>query len=63
MANGDYEDLNWYRSRIDKFRIIVCADGGANWARKLGIVPDLIIGDMDSIKAKSVSLWKKIRHS
>lgn len=28
---------------------IVCADGGANKARKLGIRPDVIIGDMDSI--------------
>ena len=28
---------------------IVCADGGANKARKLGVRPDVIIGDLDSI--------------
>ncbi len=28
---------------------IVCADSGYEWAKELGIVPDLVIGDMDSI--------------
>ena len=34
---------------LRKKPFIVCADGGANKARKLGIVPDLIIGDLDSV--------------
>lgn len=29
--------------------LILCADGGANRAREHGIVPDFIIGDLDSI--------------
>lgn len=28
---------------------ILCADGGANKARRLGIRPDVIVGDLDSI--------------
>ena len=28
---------------------IYCADGGANYAHKLGITPDTIVGDLDSI--------------
>jgi thiamine pyrophosphokinase len=31
------------------FNTIICADGGANSAKKLGIIPDYIIGDLDSI--------------
>jgi thiamine pyrophosphokinase len=31
------------------FITIICADGGANSAIKLGIIPDFIIGDLDSI--------------
>ncbi|KAB2838644.1 MAG: thiamine diphosphokinase [Melioribacteraceae bacterium] len=31
------------------YKTLVCADGGANSAFKLGITPDFIIGDLDSI--------------
>ncbi len=34
------------RARAD---LIICADGGANRARDHGIVPDYIIGDLDSL--------------
>ena len=32
---------------------VVCADGGSNVAARLGIRPDLIIGDCDSVMAKT----------
>lgn len=32
---------------------IVCADGGANKARSFGIMPDCIIGDLDSITQRT----------
>jgi len=34
------------RARAD---VILCADGGANRARERGLVPDFIVGDLDSI--------------
>ena len=34
------------RKRVD---VIVCADGGANRARERDLVPDFIVGDLDSI--------------
>ena len=49
MTNGDYGDLNWYRGRAERFERVICVDGGARWARMLGIMPDWIVGDMDSI--------------
>lgn len=39
--------LSFYLKR--KTYTIICADGGANSAKKLGIIPDYIIGDLDSI--------------
>lgn len=49
ITNGSYGDLDWYRRRAGQFKRTVCADGGAGRARELGIIPDWIVGDMDSI--------------
>lgn len=50
MANGEYGDSAWYRGRRQAFDRVICADGGAAAARRLGIVPDWIVGDLDSVK-------------
>jgi len=34
-------------------QLVLCADGAANWALNAGITPDILIGDMDSIDAKT----------
>ncbi len=36
---------------------IICADGGANAARKLGIIPNYIIGDFDSITETNLNYF------
>ncbi|MGI6468137.1 MAG: hypothetical protein ACOX0Q_03810 [Syntrophomonadaceae bacterium] len=30
--------------------LIICADGGANYAHEMGLIPAYIVGDMDSIR-------------
>jgi len=40
--------------------LFVCADGGANNAAVLGERPDLIIGDLDSIKSSTVRAFKSV---
>jgi len=37
---------------------LICADGGANSALKMKLVPDLIIGDLDSISTKALKEFK-----
>jgi len=49
MTNGEYGDLEWYQERKEGFDQIICVDGGAGWARKLGILPNWLVGDMDSL--------------
>lgn len=50
LANGEYgDDWGSYRHIADDADCILCADGGANYAYSLQLVPDCIIGDMDSI--------------
>jgi thiamine pyrophosphokinase len=49
FLNGSLDsgfDLNQY---IDKETMIICADGGAVHALDRGLVPDVLIGDLDSI--------------
>ncbi|MEN6325145.1 MAG: thiamine diphosphokinase [Syntrophomonas sp.] len=51
FANGEYEKTEAYHDIVEAADIIICADGGANYARELGVKPDYIIGDLDSISA------------
>jgi thiamine pyrophosphokinase len=59
LANGDAPSVSQIKflkkKGFDKF---ICADGGANSARKLNIVPDIIIGDLDSISEKSIKYFE-----
>lgn len=50
IANGRAPSksvINFFKSK--GYSTLICADGGANSAFKLGLVPDYIIGDLDSV--------------
>jgi thiamine pyrophosphokinase len=49
LANGDYGDVDTYKWLLNEADIILCADGGANYAYEMGVTPAYIVGDMDSI--------------
>ena len=51
IANGNVNDKKFHLSLLKEVDKIICADGGADNAFKLGITPDLIIGDFDSVKS------------
>ena len=42
------------------FKKLICADGGANSAYEMGLVPDAIIGDLDSISSAALNEFKSI---
>lgn len=48
FANGELTDLDKARSLIHKDDYIICADGGTRHALALTLMPNLVIGDMDS---------------
>lgn len=48
LANGDINDYNLMRSYIRDDDFVIVADGGIRHADKLGILADLIVGDLDS---------------
>lgn len=49
ICNGDPPSRALAKRLARKATVILAADGGANKARKLGISPHVIIGDLDSI--------------
>jgi thiamine pyrophosphokinase len=59
IANGKPPTKKTIKYFVDKgYDTIICADGGANSAKKLGLVPDYIIGDFDSIHASTIKYFK-----
>lgn len=60
MTNGEYAALFRYRSSVDGSELIICADGGANYAYQMEIVPAYIIGDLDSIRPKVLEHYTRL---
>ena len=50
LANGELDDLGVIRARLAELTpaVVVAADGGARYARALGLRLDALVGDLDS---------------
>ena len=49
LAGADITDYQWLGSQIDDGDTIICADSGLRHAAALQRVPDIIVGDFDSV--------------
>ncbi|MBS3945059.1 MAG: thiamine diphosphokinase [Melioribacter sp.] len=59
LANGQPPKKSTINFLIGKgYSTLICADGGANTAMKLKLIPDFIIGDLDSIKPVVLNYYK-----
>ncbi len=61
ICNGEVLVKKAIAPLLQKSSFIVCADGGANKARELGIRPDVIIGDLDSISPATAKLFSNVK--
>lgn len=61
ILNGEINDYKETSNIIEKekYDCIICADGGANHTFEMNIVPDYIIGDLDSIKPERIDYYKE----
>jgi thiamine pyrophosphokinase len=50
IANGSFNNPDFYRQQIEEDDYIICADGGAKYAVIMGVTPHLVVGDLDSIE-------------
>lgn len=58
LANGSFPTHSTPLNKLKKITPIICCDGAVNSLEKNGLVPDIIIGDMDSIDCKLKEKYK-----
>lgn len=58
FANGKLDDLHGARAQLQGDDVLIAADGGAAHCRILGIRPNVIVGDLDSLSAEDRSFWE-----
>ncbi|MBI4371855.1 MAG: thiamine diphosphokinase [Elusimicrobia bacterium] len=57
LLNGDLRGPAAVRALARRADAVLCADGGARHARALGLVPDAVVGDMDSLPRPLPRAW------
>lgn len=55
FANGQPTTPPELPDLLERAGLIIAADGGANYCTRLGIVPHLLIGDLDSVESESLA--------
>jgi thiamine pyrophosphokinase len=61
LANGKPPKksvISFFQRR--EYTKLICADGGANSALKMNLIPDVIIGDLDSISPEALKVFKSV---
>lgn len=59
FANGKIEEVDWIRPYLDGATAVIAADGGGNYLAKLGVRPDVVVGDLDSLDAGIYEEWEQ----
>ncbi len=62
ILGGDVHDTPLLRKlcRQDRFDQVIAADSGLNWAYRLGIRPDQMMGDFDSVEPEVLRYYQKL---
>lgn len=60
ILNGEIKDYNYINKIIknNSYDYIICSDGGVNHAYNMNIVPNYIIGDLDSANEDIIEYYK-----
>lgn len=61
VSHGSIKDYDFTRKIMKSADVIVCADGGCEYVLKCGLIPDALIGDLDSINEKYLSEVRKTK--
>jgi thiamine pyrophosphokinase len=56
FLDGEYGDPAWYRALTARAGLVLAADGGARFLAGLGVTPDAVVGDFDSLDEAAIDL-------
>ena len=59
VCNGSISDYDLCRQRLRNVDILICADGGARHLFEMDLIPDIILGDLDSAKAEYIDYYRQ----
>lgn len=59
FANGEITDLQRARTLIKAGDLIIAADGGSQYLQKMDLLPDVLIGDLDSTSPEFINIVMK----
>ena len=51
FGSGKHDNLDYYKNFIKKDSLIIALNGGSDLLKKLNLKPNIIIGDLDSVKS------------
>ena len=60
LANGLAPSLELIQRALEGNALFLCADGGANTARRLGVQPSAIVGDFDSVTPETLAHFARV---
>lgn len=59
FAGADIEDYTFCKDYLADTDIVICCDGGMHHTKALGVTPDYIVGDFDSVKPEVLEAYRK----
>src|SRR5690606_28039069 len=60
FAGGQIKNYDKLKKYIEGSDLVICADSGIEHAFNMGIMPDLLVGDMDSINHDTLEKANKL---
>lgn len=60
FAGGDMQGFRLQKKYLDRADLIICADSGVHHAFEMGVTPDLVVGDMDSVTPEDLGRIKQL---
>jgi len=59
ISNGNIHHYDYFKKLAFSADLIICADGGAEHAYRMGLAPHVVIGDLDSINENIRKIFMK----